>query len=250
MDESAIVPNQTELNELFQQLRPTSLATLFTWLGKLQHADVRASLEIAAARLAAANTAELVKLIGSSEVDVAMEAARRAGGLKTAAAVAPLGKLLTHESSKVRLVAVQALSEIGSTGALQQLERGVDDDERDVRVNAVRVLGSRGHRKALAKVEAAVKGRALRSADLTEKMAFFEAYGALAAGAGVSFLDGLLNSKGFLGKREDSEVRACAAMALGKIGTREATDALERAQGDKDVLVRNAVNRAMREGAA
>jgi HEAT repeat protein len=39
-------------------------------------------------------------------------------------------------------------------------------------------------------------------------------------------------------------------MALGKIGTREATDALERAQGDKDVLVRNAVNRAMREGAA
>ena len=250
MDESAIVPNQADLNELFEQLRPTSLATLFTWLGKLQHADVRAALETAAARLAAANTAELVKLIGSSEVEVAIESARRAGGLKTAAAVAPLGKLLTHESPKVRLVAVQALSEIGSTGALQQLERAVDDDERDIRVNAVRVLGSRGHRKALAKVEAAVKGRALRTADLTEKMAFFEAFGALAAGAGVSFLDGLLNGKGFLGKREDSEVRACAAMALGKIGTRDAADALERAQGDKDVLVRNAVNRAVRGGAA
>jgi HEAT repeat protein len=39
-------------------------------------------------------------------------------------------------------------------------------------------------------------------------------------------------------------------MALGKIGTREAADALQRAQGDKDVLVRNAVNRAMRGGAA
>jgi hypothetical protein len=250
MDESESVPNQTELNELFEQLRPTSLGTLFTWLGKLQHAEVRAAIEVAATRLAAANTAELVKLIGSSDVEVAMESARRAGGLKTAAAVAPLGKLLTHEAAKLRLVAVQALSEINSAGALQQLERAVDDEERDVRVSAVRVLGARGQRGALAKVEAAVKGRSLREADLTEKMAFFEAYGSLAAAAGVAFLDALLNGKGFLGKREDSEVRACAAMALGKIGTRDAADALERARGDKDVLVRNAVNRAVREGAA
>ncbi|HET6701386.1 MAG TPA: HEAT repeat domain-containing protein [Gemmatimonadaceae bacterium] len=249
MDESATVPNQTELNELFEQLRPSSLGTLFTWLGKLQHTEVRAAIEVAATRLAAANTAELVKLIGSSDVEVAQESARRAGGLKTAAAVAPLGKLLTHEAAKLRLTAVQALAEINSAGALQQLERAVDDSERDVRVNAVRVLGARGQRGALPKVEAAVKGRSLRDADLTEKMAFFEAFGSLAAGAGVAFLDNLLNGKGFLGKREDSEVRACAAMALGKIGTRDAVDALQRAQGDKDVLVRNAVNRAVR-GAA
>ena len=250
MDESASVPNQAELNELFEQLRPSSLGTLFTWLGKLQHAEVRAALEIAAARLAAANTAELVKLIGSAEVEVALESTKRAGGLKAAAAVAPLGKLLTHEAPRLRLAAVQALSEINSAGALQQLERAVDDEERDVRVGAVRVLGARGQRGALAKVEAAVRGRSLRDADLTEKMAFFEAYGSLAAAAGVAFLDGLLNGKGFLGKREDSDLRACAAMALGKIGTRDATDALQRAQGDKDVLVRNAVNRAMRGGAA
>lgn len=250
MDDGATVPNQTELNELFEQLRPSALGTLFTWLGRLQHTEVRAAIEIAAARLAAANTAELVKLIGSADVEVALESARRAGGLKTAAAVAPLGKLLGHEAPKVRLAAVQALSEINSAGALQQLERAVDDEDRDVRVAAVRILGSRGQRGALAKVEAAVKGRALRDADLTEKMAFFEAYGSLAAAAGVAYLDALLNGKGFLGKREDPEMRACAAMALGKIGTHDATDALNRAQGDKDVLVRNAVNRAVRESAA
>ena len=250
MDESASVPNQSELNELFEQLRPSSLGTLFTWLGRLQHSEVKAAIEIAATRLAAANTAELVKLIGSSDVEIAMESARRAGGLKSAAAVAPLGKLLAHEPAKLRLIAVQALSEINSAGALQQLERAVDDAERDVRVAAVRILGARGQRGALPKVEAAVKGRSLRDADLTEKMAFFEAYGSLAAAAGVAFLDGLLNGKGFLGKREDSELRACAAMALGKIGTRDAADSLQRAQGDKDVLVRNAVNRAVRGGAA
>lgn len=250
MDEGSTVPNQTDLNELFEQLRPSALGTLFTWLGRLQHTEVRAAIEVAAARLAAANTAELVKLIGSADVEVALESARRAGALKTAAAVAPLGKLLGHEAAKVRLAAVQALAEINSAGALQQLERAVDDEDRDVRVAAVRILGSRGQRGALAKVEAAVKGRALRDADLTEKMAFFEAYGSLAAAAGVAYLDALLNGKGFLGKREDPEMRACAAMALGKIGTHDATDALNRAQGDKDVLVRNAVNRAVRGSAA
>lgn len=250
MDESAVVPNQTELNELFDQLRPSSLGTLYTWLGKLQHAEVRTALEVAATRLTSANTAELVRLIGSSEVEIAMEAARRAGALKTAAAVAPLGKLLTHEAAKLRLAAVQALAEIGTTGAMQQLERAVEDDDREVRIAAVRVLGARGHRGALSRVESAVKGRSLRDADLTEKMAFFEAYGALSAAGGVGYLDGLLNAKGFLGKREDSELRACAAMALGKIGSRDATDSLQKAQGDKDVLVRNAVNRALRGGAA
>lgn len=250
MDESASVPDQTELNELFEQLRPSSLGTLYSWLGKLQHADVRAALEIAATRLTSANTGELVRLIGSSDLEIAMEAARRAGVLKTAAAVAPLGKLLTHEAPKLRLAAVHALAEIGTPGAMQQLERAVEDDDRDVRVAAVRVLGARGHRGALSRVESAVKGRALRDADLTEKMAFFEAYGALSTTGGVSYLDGLLNAKGFLGKREDSELRACAAMALGKIASRDATDSLQKAQGDKDVLVRNAVNRALRGGAA
>jgi HEAT repeat protein len=37
-------------------------------------------------------------------------------------------------------------------------------------------------------------------------------------------------------------------MGLGKIGTPEATAVLEQAANDKDPLVRNAVNQAMRSG--
>src|SRR5688500_12188735 len=79
MDESATVPNQTELNELFEQLRPTSLGTLFTWLSRLQHTEVRAAIEVAASRLAAAHTAELVKPIGASDAQVPLQSARRPG---------------------------------------------------------------------------------------------------------------------------------------------------------------------------
>ena len=62
----------------------------------------------------------------------------------------------------------------------------------------------------------AVKGKAIRDADLREKMAFFEGYGALCGDAGIPHLDNILNGKGFLGRREDPEIRACAAMALGR----------------------------------
>ena len=250
LDEASNLPAQEELNELFEQLRPVALATVFGWLGKLQNVKVRMALETAAGRLAAANTSELVRLILDTDSTIAVEAIRRAGQLKAQAAVGSLGKVSGSPAVGIRLAAVQALADIGSAGALQLLERSVDDESRDVRVLAVRVLGARGHRAALPKVEAAVKGKAIRAADLTEKMAFFETYGSLAAVAGIGALDAMLNGKGFLGKREDAEIRACAAMALGKIGTPEALDALRRAASEKDVLVRNAVNRALRGGAS
>jgi HEAT repeat protein len=150
----------------------------------------------------------------------------------------------------VRLAAVQALAEIATPGALQQLERTIDDASREVRVATARALATRLHRPALPRIEAAIKGKRLQEADLTERMALFEAFGAMCGDAGISLLDGFLNAKGFFGRREDPELRACAAMALGRVGSATAIAALRRASSDKEILVRNAVNRALRGGAA
>lgn len=168
--------------------------------------------------------------------------------MKTPAGVGPLSKVLTEADTELRQIAVNALAEIGSAGALQALERAVSDDARDVRVAAARALTARAYRAALPRVEAVIKGRGLREADLTEKMAFFELYGALCGDSGVDYLDNLLNGKGFLGRREDPEVRACAAMALGRVGTAKSGDALRKATQEKDVVVRNAVAKALRGG--
>jgi HEAT repeat protein len=129
---------------------------------------------------------------------------------------------------------------------MQALDRSVEDSSRDVRIAAVRALASQTFRPALQRVEGAIKGRQIRDADLTEKMALYEAYGALAGEAGIQFLDGVLNGKGLFGKKEDSEIRACAAMALGRIGSDRALSSLQKASGEKDVIVRNAINRAFR----
>ncbi|MEP7346116.1 MAG: HEAT repeat domain-containing protein [Gemmatimonadaceae bacterium] len=249
LDERVELPLQADLNALFDELRVGSMGTIFIWLTRMQSPRVRQLLELAASRLAAANTSELVRLIGSTEREVMMEAVRRAGAMKAPAAVPALARLSVHPEASVRLIAVQALAEIGTPGALQQLERGIEDSERDVRVSAVRAFASRIHRPALAKLEAVLKGKRLHDADLTEKMAFFEAYGAMCGDPGVQLLDGYLNNKGLFGRRADPEVRACAAMALGRVGTDSALALLQKASMDKEVLVRNAVNRVLRGGA-
>lgn len=247
LEETHELPPQDELGELFEQLRPGALETVLAWIGKTENARVRSLLESAGTRLAASNTTELVRLITTAQPGVSLEAIRRSGALRTPAAVAPLGKVLAESVVALRLAAVAALGEIGSPGAMQALERGVDDIDRDVRIASARALGMRVHRAALPRVEAAIRSRALREADLTEKMAFFEAYGALCGDSGVPLLDGLLNGRGFLGKREDGGLRACAAMALGRIASPNATVCLNRASLDeKDVIVRNAVNKALR----
>ena len=250
LEDAPLRAPQHELDELFGILQPRALETILSWIGKSSNPQLKMLLEVAATRLASSNSAELIRLIGSDDEGVVLEAIRRAAALKSPAAVPALGKMLTVGEADMRLAAVTALTDIGSPGAMQMLERALIDEDREVRIVAVRALGARNARAALPRIEAAIKGKDLRDSNLTEKMAFFEAYGLLSGDAGVALLDGVLNAKGFMGKKDDSEFRACAAMALGKINSAKASDSLSRAAGEKDVIVRNAVSKAIRGGGA
>jgi HEAT repeat protein len=248
LEDSPLRAPQHELDELFGILQPRALETILSWIGRSNNAALKMLLEVAAGRLATSSSAELIRLIGSDDEAVVLQAIRRAAALKSPAAVPALGKMLTVGESPMRVAAVTALTDIGSAGAMQMLERALVDEDREVRTVAVRALGARNSRAALPRIEAAIKGKELRESNLTEKMAFFEAYGTMCGDAGVALLDPLLNAKGFMGKKDDPEMRACAAMALGKINTPKAIASLNRAAGEKDVIVRNAVSRAIRGG--
>jgi len=247
LDEAAMHPTEEELAELFQELSPEALPTLMGWIARLHNERVKDLVQAAAARLAQANAGEVLKALGSEDSAAQLEMVKLAGRLKLPGAPDGMEPLLASSDRALKLAVVEALTAIASPSALRLLERAIDDGDRDVRIAAVRFVASRGYRNAAARVEAIVSGSKLRNADLTEKMAFFEAYGALVGARGIGALDKLLVAKGLLGKREDPETRACAAMALGKIRTPEARAVLERAAQDKEPLVRNAVTRALRE---
>jgi hypothetical protein len=248
LEDSPLRAPQMELDELFGVLQPRSLETILAWIGRSNNPQLKMLLEVAATRLAGNHSAELIRLIGSDDEAVVFEAIRRAAALKSPAAVPALGKLLTVGEADIRVAAVTALTDVGSPGAMQMLERALVDEDREVRIVAVRAIGARNARAALPRIEAALKGKDLRESNLSEKMAFFEAYGLLSGDGGVALLDGILHAKGFMGKRDDSEFRACAAMALGKINSSKSAESLNRATGEKDVIVRNAVSRAIRGG--
>jgi hypothetical protein len=248
LEQTTLRPPQNDLHELFSELQPAVLEVVIGWIGRTSNAELRALLESAASRMAAMNNAELVRLISSDDDVVAVEAMRRAGAMRAAAAVPSLTRTLTQGPPEMRMTAVNALSLIASPAAMQALEQALDDGDSDVRIAAVKVLGSGGYARAIPRIEAYLRKKEVRETSLAEKMAFFESFGVLSGDAGVDFLDGILNSRRFLGKRDPPEFRACAAMALGKIGTELALKALQHSASDGDVIVRNAVSRALRGG--
>jgi HEAT repeat protein len=247
LDEAMVHPSEEELAEMFRELRPDALEAVMAWLPKLTNERVRGLLNAAAERLAQAHPEIMTNALKNPDEVVLLEAIRLAKQAKLPPTVPALGALMVKGSVQVKRAAVDALAAIGSTGAMQQLERAIEDKDRDVRVAAVRVMANHGYRGAFPAVEAAISGKSLKDADLTERTVFFEAYGALAGAAGLEKLEPMLQVGGFMRRKHDPQIRACAAMAVGKIGTPEARKLLQKAASDKDPLVRNAVTKALRE---
>ena len=249
-EQSAALPPVEDLTALFAELRPRAMETVFAWLPRIQDPRVRDLLQGAATRLTAANTERARSAHwrresqGRPRSGPSRRCRSKPGGRDGARASA--GRCRCGDASGCR-------ASVGRDRICWAPCRG--SNARSTTSTAM--CASRwhepwrghGYRPALPRFEAAVKAKALREADLTEKMAMFEAFGVLGGEAGVPLLDGVLNARGFLGKRDDSETRACAAMALGRIGTEVALESLRRARNEKDVVVRNAVNKALR-GAA
>ena len=92
-------------------------------------------------------------------------------------------------------------------------------------------------------------GKSVKEMDLTEKMAFFEAYGSIAGAGGLKALSGMLLPRGLLKLKESSETRACAAIASARSARLRRARSCSQVADDKDLVVRNAVSRALREGA-
>jgi len=248
LDEAVVTPTEEDLSELFGELRPEALQSVLEWLPQLSNESIREPLERAALRLASVHPDQVVQTLEEAEESVLLTTVRLVSRLKLPPFVPALSALLDRDELEVRKEAAVGLAAMNSPGAMKELERAIDDKDPNVRVVAVRALAERGHRAALAKVEAAVNGKWLKNAELTEKTAFFEAYGLLAGSAGIAALRPMLETKGLLRRKEDPETRACVAMALGKIGDDEAKAVLKvAASEEKDALVKNAINRALRE---
>ena len=247
LDEASHLGVDTHAAEALRELRATALEPLVGWLPNLTSEPLQKMLEEVVDRLAHTYPAEVQRILRLPDSPSLLGMITLCGRLGLHQTVQGLAETINHPDPAIRLAVVQTLGLLGTPGAMTVVDKAIEDDDRNVRLAAVRSAGSRGYKGALRRVEAIVLGKGLKGMDLTEKMAFFEAYGSIAGANALKPLSGLLLQRGLLGMKEPPETRACAAIALGRLKTAEAREVLQRAQDDKELVVRNAVNRALRE---
>jgi hypothetical protein len=239
--------SSAQLGQFLQFLRGGALAPLLRESETVEHKELQSVLRKSVQGIANQNRKALVRLLEESDPLIAAAAAKLAGEMQIAEAGAGLARLLAHKDSAVRLAAIDAAIALKASMVAGQLEKSLEDPEREVRIAAARALGELRYTPAADTLSSIIRGKRIRAADITEKVAVFEAYGMTAHGDGVGLLENLLNKKGgLLGKKESTEVRAAAALGLGRIATPDARSALERATQDEDPVVRSNVNRALR----
>ncbi|HEX6105227.1 MAG TPA: HEAT repeat domain-containing protein, partial [Gemmatimonadales bacterium] len=223
LDEAPTVAGDAEVAEVLRELRATALEPVLTWIPDLSSTALRSVLEGVADRLAAAHPQEVLRILRTPASAALAAVVALCGRLSLHQAVPGLTETMAHPQPDVRLATVQALAQLGTPSALALIDQAIDDPDRSVRLAAVRAAGGRGYKGALKWVEAVVLGKAVKEMDLTEKMAFFEAYGSIAGQSAVPALAALLLPRGlFGGFKGNPETRACAAIALGRVRSAEA----------------------------
>jgi len=238
--------SEASLGSLLSYFPPEALGPLLKAAETTASPTVRRTVQTAAERLAEGAREHLARLLPDHDDAVAAGAARLVGRLRVTTAAGDVARLLRRTDANTRLAAVEALQELRSPNASEALEGALEDADPRVRVAAARALATLRWAPAKAKLETALDGKRLREADLTERIAFFEAYGQLAGAEGVTVLERILNGRSWLGRRESPEIRACAARGLGKIRHPAAEKALNAAAADPDPVVRTAVSHALK----
>ena len=246
LEDGSISPDAEELSSLLQYLRPRALTALLKGAEETRDPSTAGVLLRAIQAMAEGDPEVVIRLLSAEDPSVVSGAIRLVGEMKIVEAGSALVGLLEHGPRQVRKLVVETAAVVPSSVLAGALGRLLRDEDRELRVTAAKVLGDMEYAPAAEDFRAVIDDRRFRDADVSEKVVIFEAFGLVAGSKGISFLDRMLNGRGILGRREPPEMRAGAALGLGKIGGAEASAALGRASRDDDPVVRSAVGRAQK----
>ena len=247
LDDGDVEPTSQSLGILLRELRPEAIQAVLVWIGQLTRADTKRALIEAVEAFFTQWPNALKRMILASDRTVVHRALGIANKLKLAEFADVVGEVLEVDDATTRGRAARALSSIGTAPALRHLVTLVEDPDEDVRKVVFEGLAARPYRGGQEPLRSAIASSDLEDREIGERRALFRAYGAVAGADGVSTLEPLLFGKGWVGRRSSPETRACAAVALGVIGSPAARLALEKANKDRDPVVRSAASAALRK---
>ncbi len=243
--DGSIAPDVTALGHLLKFLNPTSLITLLR-LARESGEVLRPVLREGVHGMAMRSPQMVGKLLSSKDPVLVSEAVLLIGRLGMTKGIPAVGKLAAHPDGRVRLACLEVMVRLKAASLYSHIETLLGDPERGVRIAAARAVGMLRYQPARNWLSGRLESKELREADLSERRAVFQSYGTLADKNALTLLDRFLNGRNFIGRREDDETRACAALALSQIPGDAARAILMKARDEQSPMVRNAVRKALK----
>lgn len=249
LDDGTVDPSAEELGVLLREMQQDAIRTVLVWIGQLNRPAAKLALMTALEGFFAEWPGALKTMTESDDRAVVQRALGLAAKIQHADFAEPVEAALQHSDPGTRRTAVQTLLSIGTPASMKAIARTIGDEDGEVRTAVYDALCTRPLRAAQKSLGRQLESADLEERDLSERRALFSAFGIAAGVSGVALLEKVLRGKGGLARRPSAETRACAAVALGLIGTPAARLALQEVATDKDPLVRNAASSALRSEA-
>ncbi len=250
LEGGTVDPSPEDLAALLGEMRYEAMQTVLVWVGQLEQPQARSNLQAAVELFFARWPKTLARMTTSTDRRVVHRALVIAKTLQKAEMSEAVAPAIHHESPGIRRLAIETLSSIGGAPAVRAIAQTLSDPEPEVRTAALVALTARPYRGAEADLRSAIFDGDLETKDVSERRALFVAFAAVTGPAGVPELERVLVGKGLRFRRPSSSTRACAARALGRIGTPAALQALRAVRTDRDPIVRSEATRFLDDRAA
>jgi HEAT repeat protein len=243
-----LVTEDAVVAEFLSCIGASSIETTLRIRERTSRNSLRVTLDTAMNEALQRHPERVAELCRSQDATVACAAIQLLGQSAREPVETHLLPLLQHRNPKVRIALIEVMVLHGGSKLLQPMVAALQDDNREVRCAAAWGLGTWRFPQALVALEAIVESKEIRDATSNEMRAMFSAYARVGQQKSLATLGSILNKKSLFGKREPTEMRVCAARALGALKSPEAEKQLQQAANDKDTSVRRAVTRSLLAG--
>ena len=245
LDAEGVSPAADDLSALIGALQAEAIPTLVRAIPAVPNRQTRDRLTEALDRLVSSNPGYVVDLLSAEDPMLAAEAARIVGRLGLREAEPDLVALSKRPEDVTRQAAIEALAILGSAVGAEALATALSDPGKDIRMAAVKAIVA-VRADGAASLLTDIISSDISDRDPGEQMAFMRAYATLGGDQSVPLLGKLLNGRKWWGGRRAPLTRACAARALGVIGSPAALSVLQKAAADRAAPVKSAVRVALR----
>ena len=232
--DSGAIKDEQMLIDYVRRLDSSAIASLIAALGDLKTMEARRTVMNALAYLGGKDLNALAMGLSDPRWYVVRNIIHIFRKIGDRRCVEFVIKASRHSDVRVRMEVVKALGELGGQAVVQTVRDALDDPEFSVRSSAARALGMLKTEPARIILMQRMAAKEFTQADFNEKKEFFEVLSGWNSAEAETYLIKCLRAGSFFHKGRADELKACAAYALGLMGSKNALPLLHKLRDSKN----------------